>query len=166
MATQQFLFKQNTQPLADRMRPNTLDDFVGQGRVVGAGTILLLLINTSVTVFQKYRSKTMTKKQIKKTARAVDYHETLLERLKKHDYAVAYLNAAIEESLKGDAESQQLFLQALRNVAEAHGSMSDLAKRAQLRRESLYRMLSKKGNPELASLASVLHAMGFSLSVR
>ena len=107
-----------------------------------------------------------TKKIVKKTCRAVDYHPLLIERLKNHDYAVAYLNAALEESLKGDAESQQLFLNALRNVAEAQGSISGLAKRARLRRESLYRMLSDKGNPELNSLASLLHAMGFQLSIR
>ena len=95
-----------------------------------------------------------------------DYHETLIKRLKDRDYAVAYLNAAIEEGQKDDVESKKLFLNALRNVAEAQGSMSDLAKRARVRRESLYRMLSKKGNPELNSLASLLHAMGFSLSIR
>ena len=105
-------------------------------------------------------------KKITAAPRCVDYHDTLIERLKDRDYAVAYLNAAIEEGQKGDAESKKLFLNALRNVAEAQGSMSDLARRAQVRRESLYRMLSKKGNPELNSLASLLHAMGFSLNVR
>ena len=105
----------------------------------------------------------MTKK---KSPRCVDYHETLIERLKDRDYAVAYLNAAIEEGLKSDKESKQLFLNALKNVAQAQGTMSDLAKRAQVRRESLYRMLSKNGNPELNSLAALLHAMGFSLNVR
>jgi len=40
-----------------------------------------------------------------------------------HDEAVAYLNAALEESLKGDEESQQFFLIALRNVAEAQGGV-------------------------------------------
>lgn len=109
----------------------------------------------------------MTKKKIiKKKPRCVDYHDTLLKRLKDRDYAVEYLNAAIEESLKGDRESQKLFLNALKNVAEAQGTMSDLAKRAHVRRESLYRILSKDGNPELNTLASLLHAMGFCLSIR
>jgi probable addiction module antidote protein len=108
----------------------------------------------------------MVKKTIKKMPRCIDYQTTLIERLKDRDYAVEYLNAAIEESLKSDVESQKLFLKALRNVAEAQGSMSDLAKRACARRESLYRILSKRGNPELNSLVSLLHAMGFSLNVR
>lgn len=108
----------------------------------------------------------MAKKLVKKSMRSLDYHETLLERLQEHDYAVAYLNAAFEESLKGDEISQKIFLQALKNVAEAQGSISDLARRARLRRESLYRMLSKRGNPSLSSLASLLNAMGFELGVR
>lgn len=102
----------------------------------------------------------------KKTSSSISYQEVLINRLKDHEYAVAYLNAAIEESLQGDVESQKLFLQALRNVAEAQGNMSNLAKRARVRRESLYRMLSENGNPALSSLASILHAMGFQLNVR
>jgi probable addiction module antidote protein len=94
-----------------------------------------------------------------------DYHDSLIKRLKDRDYAVAYLNAALEESFAGDKESQQVFLNALKNVAEAQGSMSDLARRACIRRESLYRILSKNGNPELNSLAALLQAMGFGLSV-
>ncbi len=35
--------------------------------------------------------------------------------------AVAYLNDALEESLKGDEESQHLFLLALKNVAQVEG---------------------------------------------
>ena len=107
----------------------------------------------------------MTKKVSLKKSIAVSYHDTLIERLKDHEYAVAYLNAAMEESLKNDDESKNLFLKALRNVAEAQGQLSSLAKRAQIRRESLYRMLSENGNPELSSLIAILHAMGFQLSV-
>jgi DNA-binding phage protein len=54
-------------------------------------------------------------------ARSKKYQEFLIEQLKDHDEAVAYLNAALEESLKGDEESQHIFLIALRNVAEAQG---------------------------------------------
>lgn len=107
----------------------------------------------------------MIKKLAKKTARCIDYNEKLIERLKDREYAVTYLNTAIAETKKGDIESQQLFLKALRNVAEAQGSMSDLAKRAHVRRESVYRMLSKNGNPELNSLTALLQAMGFSLHI-
>lgn len=58
------------------------------------------------------------------------------------------MNDALEESLKGDEDSQNLFLLAIRNVAEAHGRMAKLAQKAHLGRESLYKTLSDKGNPK------------------
>ncbi len=92
-----------------------------------------------------------------------DYHEELIEYLKDHDGAAAYLNAAWEESLNGDEESQQLFLLALRNVAEAQGGLGKLAKKVRIRREQLYRMLSPRGNPGLRLVRPLLLALGFSL---
>ena len=88
------------------------------------------------------------------------YQDDLIESLKKPKEAVAYLNAAIEE---GDRE---LFLLALRNIAEAQGGISAIAEKAHLNRENLYRMLSKRGNPEIKSLMTLLNAMGLALTVK
>ena len=87
------------------------------------------------------------------------YQVELIEALRDPHEAEEYLNAALEE------ENAELFLLALRNVAEAQGGMAQLADKAHLNRESLYRMLSERGNPELKSLESLLHALGFRLSV-
>jgi probable addiction module antidote protein len=92
-----------------------------------------------------------------------DYQEQLIEDLKDHDEAVSYLNAAWEESLDGDPESQQLFLLALRNVAEAQGGLGKLAKRSHIRREQLYRIFSPRGNPGLKIVRTLLIALGISL---
>ncbi len=92
----------------------------------------------------------------KKTA---SYQEDLIEALKDPREAAAYLNAAMEE---GDRE---LFLLAMRNVAEAHGGMAAVSSKAKLNRESMYRMLSKKGNPEIKSIMTLLHSMGLKLSI-
>ncbi|MDX8431772.1 MAG: hypothetical protein SNF33_08245 [Candidatus Algichlamydia australiensis] len=73
--------------------------------------------------------------------RSIKYQEWLIKELQDHDEAVAYLNAALEESLKGDPESQYLFLVAIRNVAEAQGGIGYLAKKAGVGRESLYKTL-------------------------
>ena len=88
-----------------------------------------------------------------------DYEAYLIERLKNPKNAAAYLQAALE-----DTEMPEVFLLALRHVAEAHG-MAKVAKSAKLNRESLYRMLSKKGNPELGSLYALLNTLGFRLTV-
>lgn len=92
-------------------------------------------------------------------AKATSYQKDLIESLKDPCEAAAYINVAIEE---GD---RALFLLALRNVAEANGGMAAVAEKAKLSRESLYRMLSQKGNPEIKSLIPLLHIMGLRLSV-
>jgi probable addiction module antidote protein len=87
------------------------------------------------------------------------YQQDLIEALKDPREAAAYLNAAMEE---GD---RAVFLLALRNVAEAHGGMQAVAGKARLNRENLYRMLSRKGNPEIKSIFNLLQSMGLKLSV-
>ncbi len=50
-------------------------------------------------------------------------------------------------------------------VAEAQGGVAQLVEKAKLNRESLYKILSQRGNPELKSLDALLHALGFRLAV-
>ena len=91
--------------------------------------------------------------------KSTTYQEDFIEALKDPREAAAYLNAAMEE---GD---RAVFLLALRNVAEAHGGMTSVSAKAKLNRESLYRMLSSKGNPEIKSIFTLLHSMGLKLSI-
>lgn len=88
-----------------------------------------------------------------------DYQRDLIEALKDPAEAAAYLNAALEE---GDKEA---FLLALRNIAEANGGMKAVAEKAHLNRESLYRTLSRRGNPEIRTLFNLLHGVGLRLNV-
>jgi probable addiction module antidote protein len=87
------------------------------------------------------------------------YQTDLIESLRDAQEAEEYLNAALEE------DDPELFLRALRNVAEAQGGVASLAEKTKLNRESLYRMLSERGNPEFRSLEALLHALGFRLAV-
>ena len=86
------------------------------------------------------------------------YRDDLLEDLRNPSEAAAYLTAALED------ESPDVFLLALRDVAAAHG-MKRLADGACLNRESMYRMLSEHGNPQLSSLTSILRQLGLRLSI-
>ena len=63
-------------------------------------------------------------------------------------------------------DDTRVFLLALRDVAEARGGIRSLSRDAHLNRESLYRMLSKSGNPSLDSLSAVLNACGLRLAVQ
>ncbi|OGQ35911.1 MAG: putative addiction module antidote protein [Deltaproteobacteria bacterium RIFCSPHIGHO2_12_FULL_43_9] len=86
------------------------------------------------------------------------YQEELIKGLRDPEEAVAYLNSALDEN------ELDLFLMALRNVAEAKG-MSKVARETHLNRENLYRMLSSNGNPQLSSLTTLLDALGFQLVI-
>ena len=74
----------------------------------------------------------------------VKHNEWLSKQLKDPGFSAEYLTAAAED------EEPAVFLQALRKVAEAQG-MAAVAKRAGIPRESLYRVLSAKGNPTLVN---------------
>jgi len=87
------------------------------------------------------------------------YKEQLLNSLQDPEAAAHYLTACLED---GDPK---VFLLALRDVAEAHGGVRKLSQRTRLNRENLYRMLSKSGNPSLASLGAVLHSLGLRIAV-
>jgi probable addiction module antidote protein len=87
---------------------------------------------------------------------AVKLENVLKNHLADPEQAAKYLTACYEE---GPAE----FLQALRDVVDAQGGMSRTARLAGLNRESLYRQLSRRGNPSLGSLNAVLTALGLKL---
>jgi probable addiction module antidote protein len=91
--------------------------------------------------------------------KAIDYKDYLTESLKNPKEAAGYLNAALEDS---DIDG---FLEALRNVVKAQGGMTILAKRTKKGRESLYKTISKTGNPFLRNTNEILHVLGFQLAV-
>jgi len=91
--------------------------------------------------------------------RTKKYEESLMESLQNPEEAAAYLNAHLDEE-----DSEELFLLALRDVAKAHG-FSEVAEQADLGRESLYKALSKDGNPKLSTLKSLLKVVGLTLAI-
>ena len=88
-----------------------------------------------------------------------DYRIGLLKRLADTEEAAAYLSAALEEN------DLPVLLLALRDVADANGGLSKLAETTGLGRESLYKTLSEKGNPQLDTVARLLDALGLQLAV-
>ena len=92
----------------------------------------------------------MKKEKLKTTKwDVVDY-------LKTDEDMAAYLEAAIEE---GDSS---LISAALGDIARAKG-MTQIARKAGIGRESLYKALSPNGNPEFATILKVVKALGLRL---
>jgi len=81
------------------------------------------------------------------------------EHLDTMEDMVLYLEAAFEE---GDAS---LIAAALGDIARAKG-MTEVARKAGLGRESMYKALSCDGNPELATVLKVMEALGLRLHAK
>lgn len=87
------------------------------------------------------------------------YTELLHAQLQEPENAIEYLRACLADP------DPRVFLLALRDVAEARGGFTEVSRRARVSRESLYKALSRKGNPSIKSLHAVLGAVGLRLSV-
>ena len=86
------------------------------------------------------------------------YDDYLYEKLKDPEFAAEFLTAGAED------EEPVVFLSALRKVAEVQG-MAEVARKAGVPRESLYRVLSAKGNPRWSTLVPLVRATGLKIEV-
>lgn len=100
---------------------------------------------------------------MKKTSKAKPYRthtEATVEMFRRDPaFAAEYLSHILEQGEPTD------LLLALRQISEAFGGVSRLAKKAELNATALYRTLSLKGNPELKTLVALLKTMGMRLAV-
>ncbi len=91
---------------------------------------------------------------------SVSHDEAMVRRLRKDaEFAAEYLKAALE-----DGDEPSVLLIALRHLAQVQG-IAKVAKAAGVERESLYRVLSVRGNPRLSTLVAVTKAIGLRLTV-
>ena len=102
----------------------------------------------------------MTKK-IKKNTAHKEYKELLNEDLSDPKIAKEYLNEALKD------EDERVFLLALKDVIEARDEdIAALAQKSHIERQSLYRILSKKGNPRWLNINAIFKALGFHLQLK
>lgn len=90
----------------------------------------------------------------------VPYEEGLHKRLQDPRYASEYLKTCLE-----DNEAPEVFLIALRDVAEAWG-MTELAQKVKVTRSALYKMLSDKGNPGFRNVMALVNRLGMKLTIQ
>ena len=92
---------------------------------------------------------------------SISHDEATIRELRENtEFAAEYLRAALE-----DDNEPGVLLIALRRIAEARGGIAKVAKAAGIERESLYRALSRRGNPRLSTLMAVTKAVGLKLTV-
>ena len=93
-------------------------------------------------------------------SRLKDFTTILDEELRDPEFAREYLATLLEEN---DLEA---FLIGLGDVVRVQGGMSQIAQRAEIGRESLYKSLSGQRNPQIKTVNSVLGALGMQLTIR
>jgi len=118
------------------------------------------MIDTSKVIKVK-----IAESKLARVAQFRDSNEVFMEELRnsKEDQEL-YLQVALEEYEEDG--NLEFFLMALRNIAEARGGMTDLSKKTKMSRQTLYKALSAKGNPGLATIDNILKSLGFKLTIQ
>ena len=90
---------------------------------------------------------------------AIPFDEGMADMYRKHpEMAVRVLNQCLED---GDKEA---LLMTFRHLAKAFGGVAHVAEAAGLNETSLYRTLSRNGNPNLKTLMGISKVMGMRLA--
>jgi probable addiction module antidote protein len=71
----------------------------------------------------------------------------------------AYLEGALEEN------DMETFFDVIGAIARSKG-MAQIAKDLGLNRESLYKSLSREGNPSFATIAKVIDVLGYQIEIK
>lgn len=107
------------------------------------------------------RINRMSKSQ-RKFSSSVSHDEAVVKMLRENpSYAQLYLQVALDEIYED--QGIPAYLIALRRVIESRGGIGEIAAKAGLSRQQLYRTLSDNGNPTLTTLMKVTRAAGVKL---
>lgn len=87
------------------------------------------------------------------------FTELLDDYLKDEEFAAEFLSKALEE------EDFSTFLLSLKDVIRVHGSITSISEKSKISRSTIYKLFSEKSNPELKTILSLLHTIGYDLRV-
>lgn len=87
------------------------------------------------------------------------FTELLGEYLKDEKFVAEFLSQALEE------KDFSTFLLSLKDVIRVHGTITEIAEKAKLSRSTVYKLFSERSNPELKTILSLLHTIGYDLRV-
>lgn len=92
---------------------------------------------------------------------AIPFDAYMAKKLRSNpEFEQECLNYTIEQG------STEELLILLRQLALAHGGVAAVAQKAGLNEKSLYRTLSRKGNPHFTTLQAILKALGLQMCVK
>lgn len=83
-----------------------------------------------------------------------EFKDTIQNELRDPEFAVIYLEEAFNSSI--ESKNKNVFLLALKDVIEARSDITTFAKRVQMPRQNVYRMLSEDGNPTFENILTLV----------
>ena len=92
------------------------------------------------------------------------WHNFLLEQLSRPEATIDYLNITLEE-FQIDKDIT-FFLKEVRTVIDAHGGVSEVAKRVNMVPETLSEVLSGEEAPPIDIFVNILSALGCKLTIQ
>jgi len=88
-----------------------------------------------------------------------DFTESLMKKLRNNPQRCAdYLN-----DVKEDGDEKAFWL-AIKIIIDAHGGMTEIAKRANLNRPSMYKALSGEGSPRIDTIDKIMNSIGLDIN--
>ena len=88
-----------------------------------------------------------------------NFDDLLEEYLQNPDFALCFLNQALAD------DDINAFKKSLKDIIKIHGNISAIAKKANVSRGTLYKLMSDKGQPEIGTVLKVFHALGYDVTV-
>jgi probable addiction module antidote protein len=93
--------------------------------------------------------------------KSASYDDFISQQLREDpEFAMHYLNEAQQTN-----DPHALFV-AIRRVVDAQFGMTEMEEQTGFKRQSLYKMLSDKGNPGWISMVTVLHSLGLTIEFK
>jgi probable addiction module antidote protein len=87
------------------------------------------------------------------------FTEMLDSLLHDEQFAADFLSQALAE------EDFSTFMLSVRDIIRVHGTAKSIAEKAHISRTTLYKLCSGSANPELKTILSLLHTLGYELRV-
>ena len=91
-----------------------------------------------------------------------DFREDFAKELKNDSKKLKYFTDSLIKQYEQDKDLG-IFLEGLKIIAIAQGGMTKLEKKSNIKRNTLYKMLSKNSNPELKTFANLLDNLQISM---
>lgn len=79
--------------------------------------------------------------------------------LQDEQFAADFLSQALQE------KDFDVFFLSIKDIVRVHGTITSIAEKAGISRSTLHKLMSGHSNPEMRTILSILHILGYDLKI-